>query len=194
MVVGVVRSACKVDLSWHLGVTIFDVRNVVQCGRSYRANACGGTMLFCHASRTGATKRVRSVKKIDAGIIKILKIKHIKRSNCTCPPIRIDSLHDPIFISLLELEIKKIPLNWHLNCHFGPLAFRARIRATSYPRRFRPSMHISMYDGKTNPDHWLEDYLLAMRAEGVRWWFCRVVPSSASVEFDESWAGAAQGQ
>jgi hypothetical protein len=29
-------------------------------------------------------------------------------------------------------------------------------------------MHISMYDGKTNPDHWLEDYLLAMRAEGVR--------------------------
>jgi hypothetical protein len=29
-------------------------------------------------------------------------------------------------------------------------------------------MHISTYDGETNPDHWLEDYRLAMRAEGVR--------------------------
>ena len=28
-------------------------------------------------------------------------------------------------------------------------------------------MHISKYDGKTNPDHWLEDYRLAMKAEGL---------------------------
>jgi hypothetical protein len=27
-------------------------------------------------------------------------------------------------------------------------------------------MHISKYDGETNPDHWLEDYHLAMRVEG----------------------------
>jgi hypothetical protein len=28
-------------------------------------------------------------------------------------------------------------------------------------------MHISKYDSKTNPDHWLEDYLLAMKAGGL---------------------------
>jgi hypothetical protein len=27
-------------------------------------------------------------------------------------------------------------------------------------------MHISKYDGETNPDHWLEDYCLTMRAGG----------------------------
>jgi hypothetical protein len=27
-------------------------------------------------------------------------------------------------------------------------------------------MHISMYDDETNPDHWLEDYRLAMKDEG----------------------------
>jgi hypothetical protein len=27
-------------------------------------------------------------------------------------------------------------------------------------------MHISMYDGETNPEHWLEDYRLTMKAEG----------------------------
>jgi hypothetical protein len=51
--------------------------------------------------------------------------------------------------------------------HFGPLAFRATIRAAPYPRRFWPSMHISKYDGETNPDHWLEDYRLTMKAGGV---------------------------
>jgi hypothetical protein len=27
-------------------------------------------------------------------------------------------------------------------------------------------MHISKYDGETNPDHWLKDYRLTMRARG----------------------------
>jgi hypothetical protein len=27
-------------------------------------------------------------------------------------------------------------------------------------------MHNSMYDSETNPDHWLEDYRLAMKAGG----------------------------
>jgi hypothetical protein len=27
-------------------------------------------------------------------------------------------------------------------------------------------MHISKYDGETDPDHWLEDYCLAMKARG----------------------------
>jgi hypothetical protein len=27
-------------------------------------------------------------------------------------------------------------------------------------------MHISKYDDETNPDHWLEDYCLAMKAGG----------------------------
>ena len=40
------------------------------------------------------------------------------------------------------------------------------IRAAPYTRRFRPLMHISKYNGKTNPDHWLKDYYLAMKAEG----------------------------
>jgi hypothetical protein len=39
---------------------VFHVGNVVQCGTSCRANACGTTMLFGHASPIGATKRVRS--------------------------------------------------------------------------------------------------------------------------------------
>jgi hypothetical protein len=50
--------------------------------------------------------------------------------------------------------------------HFAPLAFGAAIRVAPYPRRFRPSMHISKYDGETNLDHWLEDYRLAMKAGG----------------------------
>ena len=33
-----------------------------------------------------------------------------------------------------------------------------------YPRRFRPPTHISKYNGETNPDHWLEEYHLAMKA------------------------------
>jgi hypothetical protein len=27
-------------------------------------------------------------------------------------------------------------------------------------------MHISKYDGETNPEHWLEDYRLTMKARG----------------------------
>jgi hypothetical protein len=27
-------------------------------------------------------------------------------------------------------------------------------------------MHISKYDDETNPDHWLEDYRLTMKAKG----------------------------
>ena len=41
--------------------------------------------------------------------------------------------------------------------HFGPLVFGAVILAAPYPRCFWPPMHISKYNGKTNPDHWLED-------------------------------------
>ena len=50
--------------------------------------------------------------------------------------------------------------------HFGPLAFGAAILVAPYPRRFRPSTHISKYDGETNPDHWLEDYCLTMKDGG----------------------------
>jgi hypothetical protein len=50
--------------------------------------------------------------------------------------------------------------------HFSPLAFRAAIRVSLYPRRFRPPTHITKYDGETNLDHWLEDYYLTMKAEG----------------------------
>jgi hypothetical protein len=50
--------------------------------------------------------------------------------------------------------------------HFSPLVFRAAIRVAPYPRHFRPSTHISKYDGETNPYHWLEDYHLAMKAGG----------------------------
>jgi hypothetical protein len=51
--------------------------------------------------------------------------------------------------------------------HFGPMTFRAAIRTAPYPRCFWPPTHISMYDGETNPDHWLQDYCLAMKAEGL---------------------------
>jgi hypothetical protein len=44
--------------------------------------------------------------------------------------------------------------------------FRARIQVASYPRHFRPPTHITKYEGETNPEHWLEDYCLAMRARG----------------------------
>jgi hypothetical protein len=37
---------------------------------------------------------------------------------------------------------------------------------TSYPKRFHSPTHITKYDGETNPDHWLEDYRLAMRPGG----------------------------
>jgi hypothetical protein len=47
-----------------------------------------------------------------------------------------------------------------------PLAFRAVIRAAPYPRHFRPLTYISKYNDETNLDHWLEDYHLAMTAEG----------------------------
>jgi hypothetical protein len=50
--------------------------------------------------------------------------------------------------------------------HFAPPAFRAAIRAVPYPRRFRPPTHIFKYDSETNLNHWLEDYRLAMKAEG----------------------------
>ena len=45
--------------------------------------------------------------------------------------------------------------------------FGAAIWAAPYPRRFRPLTHISKYDGETNPDHYLEDYRLALKAEGL---------------------------
>ena len=48
--------------------------------------------------------------------------------------------------------------------HFSPLAFGAAIWVAPYPRCFWPLMHISKYDDKTNLDHWLEDYCLAMKA------------------------------
>jgi hypothetical protein len=44
--------------------------------------------------------------------------------------------------------------------------FQAVIRVALYPRRFWPPTHISKYDTETNPDHWLEDYHLAMRVGG----------------------------
>ena len=50
--------------------------------------------------------------------------------------------------------------------HCAPQVFGAAIRVAPYPRRFRPSTYISKYDGETNPDHWLEDYCLAMKARG----------------------------
>jgi hypothetical protein len=37
--------------------------------------------------------------------------------------------------------------------HFGPMVFGAEIRAAPYPKRFWPPMHISKYNGETNPDH-----------------------------------------
>ena len=40
------------------------------------------------------------------------------------------------------------------------------MRVAPYPRHFWPPTHISMYDGETNPDNWLEDYRLAMKAGG----------------------------
>ena len=43
------------------------------------------------------------------------------------------------------------------------MAFGAAIQAAPYPRHFRPPMHISKYDGETNPDHGLEFYHLAIK-------------------------------
>jgi hypothetical protein len=50
--------------------------------------------------------------------------------------------------------------------HLDPMAFGASIRVAPYPGWFYPPTHISKYDGETNPDHWLEDYRLAMWTEG----------------------------
>ena len=44
-------------------------------------------------------------------------------------------------------------------------------------------MHISMYDGEINLDHWLEDYRLAMKDEGQTM-TSRPVPFFASVKLD----------
>ena len=50
----------KVDtwnMSWQ---TASERSETYQHGTSYQANACGATVCFCHATQTGATKRVRS--------------------------------------------------------------------------------------------------------------------------------------
>jgi hypothetical protein len=63
----------------------------------------------------------------------------------------------------------RAPKRWEgspIQDRFGPLAFGARIQAASYPKCFRPPTHIAKYDGETNPDHWLDDYRLTMRAGG----------------------------
>jgi hypothetical protein len=57
---------------WEWRDNVFHIENVVQRGTSCHANACGATALFGNASPTGMTKRVRSEKKIEEVIIKIL--------------------------------------------------------------------------------------------------------------------------
>jgi hypothetical protein len=49
----------------------------------------------------------------------------------------------------------------------GPKAFRSTVRDTHFPKCFRAPSNVIMYDGKTNPSVWLEDYRLVCRAVGA---------------------------
>jgi hypothetical protein len=49
----------------------------------------------------------------------------------------------------------------------GPWAFGQSIRDVKFPSRFRAPTNVPRYDGDTNPNVWLEDYLLACHAEGA---------------------------
>jgi hypothetical protein len=49
----------------------------------------------------------------------------------------------------------------------GPKAFGSNMHDACFLKRFRVSNNIVKYDGKTNPNIWLEDYCLACRAGGA---------------------------
>jgi hypothetical protein len=49
----------------------------------------------------------------------------------------------------------------------GPKAFRSNIHDARFPKCFRALNNIVKYDGKTNPNVWLEDYHLACRVGTV---------------------------
>jgi hypothetical protein len=49
----------------------------------------------------------------------------------------------------------------------GPKAFGSNVHDACFPKRFWVPNNIVKYDGKTNPNVWLEDYHLVCRAGGA---------------------------